>query len=685
MNLRTVRTILGKELLDTLRDKRTLIMMIGVPLLLYPALTLIGFQLALMQHRKLESAVSRVAVIEDRPSLMKDWLREIPRVGVTQSATPLEDLAEGRLDAVVVVQDDMSAALTADRTARVEVRYDATEFASRDAVHRVEQGLEKVAERIQEERLAKHNLDRTYITPLKIDRKDTASPTRTTGAVLGGVLPFLIIVALALGAFYPAVDLTAGEKERGTFETLLATPTSKLEIVSGKFCAVFVLAMCTGLLNLASMGLTFVVIFSQLAPILETRLGVHFDFPLSQLPVIFLLLVPLALFVSAVMMSLAVLARSFKEAQNFVTPFFIVIMFPLFLTAMPGVRLEGINLFVPVANAALLFRELLTGRAGMEAVFLVLLSTCVFAALALLLAVRLFQREDVVLSVERGLALSFRRDKEMPAADCLTPGGAVGLFGLLMLFLFYVGTTVQARHFVVGLLITEWGLLLLPTLLLLRFFRIRAVPALCLRPASIRAVFGAVFLGVAWLPLIVQTAVFLQRVFPIPEEFAEAFGRLFVEGAEQAGMPMLVLAVVFSPAICEEVVFRGALLTAFRQKLGNLITVAAVGLLFGVLHLSPYRFLPTTLTGIVLTYVGLRSGSVFVPMLAHGLFNGMSLLLEYVPLPAALGKALDPEHVLESGLPWWVLVPALLLFSLGVAVLESGRREAPEGAAVTRV
>ncbi len=680
MNLRAVRTILGKELLDTLRDKRTLIMMIGVPLLLYPSLTLVGFQLALVQHRKLEASLSRVAVIEERPNPMKDWLGNIPLVSVLESETPLEDLADGRLDAVVVVAGDLNAALTANGTGTVEIRYDATEFASRDAVHRIEKGLEEVSDRIQDERLARQNLARAYITPLEVERADTASPTRTTGAVLGGLLPFLIIVALALGAFYPAVDLTAGEKERGTFETLLATPTSKLEIVSGKFCAVFILAMCTGLLNLASMGLTFVVIFSQLAPILETRLGIHFDFPLSQFPVMLLLLIPLALFISAAMMSLAVLARSFKEAQNFVTPFFIVIMFPLFLTAMPGVRLEGMNLFVPIANVALLFRELLAGKAGMEAVFLVLLSTCVFAALALLLAARLFQREDVVLSEERGLALSLRRNLIAPA-DTLTPGGAVGLFGLIMLLLFYIGTTVQTWHFVAGLLVTEWVLLLLPTLLLLRFLRVRPVPALGLRAPRMRALLGALALGLALLPLAIQASFLLQRIFPIPGEFAEAFDRLFAEGAKQGGIPLLVLTAAVSPAICEEIVFRGALLHAFRPRLGHFWTIVAVGLLFGVFHLSPYRFLPAALTGMVLTYVGLRAGSVFPPMLAHALFNGTALFLEHAPLPAAIRDALEPAHMLEHGLPWWIWAPALAVLAAGAAMLESGKAKTHPGPA----
>ncbi|HNT87761.1 MAG TPA: ABC transporter permease subunit/CPBP intramembrane protease [Candidatus Hydrogenedentes bacterium] len=670
MNPRTIRTLLGKELLDTLRDKRTLIMMIGVPLLLYPALTLVGFQLALVQHRKLESTVSRVAVVEARPGPVRDWVGGIPRAGLIDSATPDEDLAEGRLDAVVVVPEEFNAALAEQRTAPIEVRYDATEFASRDAAHRIIEGLREVGDRIQEERLATLRVDKAYITPLDVARKDTASPTRTTGTVLGGILPFFVIVALALGAFYPAVDLTAGEKERGTFETLLATPTSKLEIVTGKFCAVFILAMITGFLNIASMGMTFAVILSQLRPILESRLDIQLTFPLLQLPLMFVLLVPLALFLAAVMMSLAVLARNFKEAQNFVTPFFIVIMFPLFLTAMPGVKLEGAYVFVPIANVALLFKEMLVGRAGMDAVFLVLVSTAVFAALALLLAAWLFQREDVVLSEERGLALSLRRGDATPA-DVLTPGAAVGLFGFLMLLLFYIGATVQAWSFVAGLLLTEWVLLLLPTLVVLRLLRVRMAGALNLQRLSRRNACAAILIGAAWLPLIVEATLLVHRVFPAPDEFAETFGRMFAEGVRQAGAPLVVLIVVVSPAVCEEVVFRGALLSAFRPRLGNAATVIAVGLLFGVLHLNLYRFAPTALTGMVLTYVGLRAGSIFAPMLVHAVFNGAALLLQYAVLPEALQSALDPEHLLEHGLPWWVLFPAIAFFALGVAFLEA--------------
>ena len=670
MKWRTVRTILGKELRDTLRDKRTLIMMIGVPVLLYPAMLLVGLQSALLQHARLEATVSRVAIQAEDGGLIASWLDEMPKVDLLEPENPDQALSERELDAIVVAKGNVPELLAGDCTVPIEIRFDGTEFASRDAAGRLANELENVSERLQIERLDRAGLADDFVLPLDVKREDVAPPAKTTGTVLGLILPVIMIVMIALGAFYPAVDLTAGEKERGTFETLLATPTSKLEIVTGKFLTVFLLAMATGFLNLASMGVTLAFAFSQFAATIGGQLPIEIEVPVAAFFIILLAIIPLGFVLSALMMSIAVFARSFKEAQNYITPFFMIITLPAVVAGFPGSELGPINQFIPIANVVLLFRELLTGKAGFEAVFAVLLSTTVFALLSLLFAAWLFQREEVVLSEERGIPLSFRRADFVPRR-ALTPGAALGLFAGVLVIIFYAGSLAQQRDFIKGLLFTEWGLILLPVLLLLCYARTDWRYALNLRTLSPAGLTGAILLAPSALILILQVSSWHNAVLPMPQQYEEAFRELFSGGDTTGGLVLLLFTAAFSPAICEEALFRGALLTGLRTRLGLWASVLTVGLLFGLFHLSVYRIVATGLLGALLTYAVLRTGSISAGVLMHFLVNTLAILLATDKVPTAVTSLLQLETVAQTGVPKPLLAAASLVFLLGIALVEA--------------
>ncbi len=667
MNPHITRTIWRKELLDTLRDKRTLIMMLGVPLLLYPAITLLSFQGLLLLHGHLEETPSRVAIFTQAPGPLADWVAASPQIELIDSARPMRDLQEGRLDAVVFAAGDLHHALAERRRFKVEIRYDATEIPSREAAARLSSVLRTRLHRIRADRLAEINLSPAFVTPFEVGRKDVAPPQKTTGVLVGTLLPVFMVIMLAVGAFYPAVDLTAGEKERGTFETLLATPASKLEIVAGKFGAVFMLAMVTGLLNMASMGLTLAFVFMQIPPELQQRMGMTFNYlPLSAFALIVAVMVPLAFFIAAAMMAVAVLARSFKEAQNLMMPLFLLVMLPSMLPAVPGAELgSGLEL-VPIGNVALLFKELLTGNATLNEVFIVFVSTAVLAIPALLMAVWLFQREEVVLSEERGLPITLRRAHYTPRA-ALPPGTAVGYFAVVMLLLFYVGTLAQQWDMVSGLLITQWGLLLLPTLAVLWYVRVDLRTALHLRGMTGRSAAGVLLATIAWPVLAIQASFWFNQVLPAPENYVLEFTRVMEEATQQAGAPLMLFALAVS--VCEEVLFRGALLSGLRQRMGGVACVLIVAILFGLFHLSIYRFFPTALTGAFLTYLVWRTGSLAASIFAHGVFNAALFSLQLLPMPEYLASCLDAEKIASSGFSLGVLLAATAVFLAGLLVI----------------
>lgn len=668
-----VWTIFFKELLDTLRDRRTLFMMIGVPVLLYPGIILLSLQVAVMQHEHLERTVSRVVIDSEWPQV-RLWLQDVPKIKLVESADPEADLNAGEVQVLVRTPNLDPTAIDQNRSARVHLLYDATNFESLDGALRVKTALDDTGERLLEARLAEAGLSNAYITPLHVEQVNVAPPAKTTGNLLGLTLPLLIVIMIALGAFYPAVDLTAGEKERGTFETLLSTPATKLDIVLGKFFAVCTLAIFTGLLNLGSMGATFAVTLGQMKPMFEDDFALEFALPITSVAWIVFILLPLGGLISAVMMSIAVYARSFKDAQNYVTPFFLLLMLPAMLAALPGAELTLASACVPILNVVLLFRALMTDTDTLTLTLTVLGSTVVYAMLALAFATWLFHREDVVLA-DKTPPLFARRRRESALHPAPSYGSVMALYTLMLAMLVFVGPQLQAVHLIGGILLVQWGLILLPSLLFVKLGRLDAYAVLSLREPAARAWLGTLLLGAGGILLLIEIGVLNNRLLPAPQAMEEFFRTLFAqEQSEGAGLWVLLLTIAVTPAICEEVLFRGVLLSGMRDRLPKAASILVVGLLFGAYHLTIFKLLPTASIGMLLTYVCLRSGSIFPGMLLHACINGFSVLIVTNSLPESFIAALNLPSLEANGLPWPLLLVGGGCFLCGVSLMESTAR-----------
>ena len=667
MNLRLAGVIFRKELLDTLRDRRTLIMMIGVPIVLYPLMIIAGLQFAILQQDQRDEAVLRVAVSPPWPQVSQ-WLQETPRLELKDAADPVAAVLQGNIDVAVRVLGRGPEVVEQNGSLGIELLYDTTRFSSMDAAARVEEELGRLHDLLRAERLERAGIEDDFIRPLEVARVNVAPPAKSTGNLLGLVLPMLMVLMIAFGAVYPAIDITAGEKERGTLETLLSTPASKLDIVAGKFLAVFTLAMATGLLNLASMAGTFAVTFSQANAALDGTLPFEFRLPLASVGVIVLAMVPLGVMISAVMMAVAVFARSFKEGQNYVTPVLLIISLPAALAGLPGIELNVYTAVPPILNVVLLFRALLLGDAGGLEIIITLGSTGAAAAAALLFATWLFHREDIILASDGDDAALMPWSR--PAArDALTPGAAAGLYLLLIVLFFYASPVLMAQSPLNGVLLLQWGVFLLPTLLVLAYFRVSPQAALQLWTPRNSGFAGALLLASGGMALNMQFSFYYHQLFPPSTETQELFKRLFAEAETGNGLLWLLLTVAVTPAICEEVVFRGVLLTAWRRILPPVALVAVVGVLFGMFHLDPHRIASTTLLGIAFTYIALRTRSLYPAMAAHALNNGAGVLLG-----TGVFTFVDMARLEVSGLPWPVLVLGSGLMLTGVALIERSAR-----------
>lgn len=676
MNPGIVQAIFRKEILDTLRDKRTLVAMIIIPVLLYPALFIFASQAAIFQTDRLSRETSQVALLMDSDGVVAELLKNVEGVVVSECADPQLELSEGMLDAFIKVGPAAGAAIEAGGAAEIYIYYDATRPESNNARSRLVEGFQKQEENILLERLKTAGIEASYVDPLAVKSENLASPAKVTGSLLGSIIPLVMVLMVALGAFYPAVDLTAGEKERGTFETLLSTPTAKLEIVTGKFMAVFCLAMFTGLLNLGSMTLTFALQLAQLPAELNTTLELRL--PPETLLLMLLVLVPLAFFISAVMMTLAVFARNFKEAQNYLMPVFVALLFPAAFAAMPGMTLTPVTQLFPIANVCLLFKGMMMGEFTAQGVFVVFLSMALYALLSLLAAAWIFQREEVMLAEDNVFPFSFNRTL-LTRRESPSPSMSLFLYATALLLVFYAGGYLQARSNLLGILLTQWVLILVPPLFLFWYAKIDVAAALNLRLPSPLTAIGCLLVAPAWAVLLLQFGVWQQALLPLPPELQEAMSEMIQQVEGKIGLWGLLFSVAVSPAICEEILFRGALLSGLKKRLPLWAGVLLIGLLFGMIHFSIYRLPATMLSGFILTYLVWRSGSVYLSMATHFFVNGTALLVHENQLPGVLRTALaEPLNANSSLHPALIAVAALALVC-GIGIIEWGYPRRSDG------
>jgi sodium transport system permease protein len=657
---RIIWTIVRKEIAETLRDRRTLLMMVGLPVLLYPMMIICVSWFQRSQTEKREERSSVVAVWGEDAAQVLDWLKGTAKLTVREpSGAPAaiqamlrdpatrpapairsgDDLvsssarastaeaenpvlaaaraavSEHAADAVVILWPGLARSIADEGFGSITVYYDSVQPDSLLARDRLSQALSKYRARVVQLRERAHSLPTGFAVGVDVLQRNVASEQRRGGELLGMLLPFVLIVMSLLGGLYPAIDLTAGEKERGTMQTLMCAPVSPLEIIVGKFLTVWLIALITALVNVISLAATI----ARLLP------STNLHLPLTAFIATFGLLVPVTLIISALFLAVAAFARDFKDGQNFLTPVYMVLAMPAVATMLPGVQLTTTTAFLPVVNIALLIKSVMLSEAAPDLIFLALVSSLTYSALALVLAARVFQQEQVLLGGGESLVELLGLQRE--AGRTAGPGVSVVAFAVILVVVFYGSLALQQAGIVVTLLVTEYGFFLLPTLAIVFWLGFPARETLALRLPPLRALVGSVLVGVsAWA----VAGGILIRLLPPPESLARALERILLLDGKPAPLWIVWLVVGITPAICEELFFRGFVLSGLR-RLGILPAVLVSALLFGLAHASIYRLLPTAFLGVLFAYAVWRSGSVGCSIVAHALNNGLMATMVYAP------------------------------------------------------
>lgn len=682
-----------KELRETLRDRRTIATLVFMPILVYPLLgiTFHKFLFAQLADQPITEVDVALATAEDA-ALFKEAFshgnrllgREIdptrplpPKAGElpdpqlrllfpnpnAPAANIIHAVENGVADLGIEVER-----LQRPRRLRFTLIGRGQSPLSRDARTFVVERLRAVNDEFVKLYLAQQQPP----APLPMSWDETLLPgSRPPSFSLATLVPLVLILMTVTGAVYPAIDLTAGERERGTLEALIAAPVSRTRVLLAKYVAVVTVALMTAVVNLSAMVATaYATGFEQL---LFGQQGLT---PWLLIAV-FGLLAVFAGFFAAVILALTSVARSFKEAQAYLIPLMLLSMAPGILALLPGLKLTAGWALVPLANMVLVTRDLLDGRGSGPMMAIALVANGLWTAVALTLATRVFGTDAVLYGASGSWREVLRRPVSASSALTLNHG----LIGLSVLFpAFILLSSVPGRF-------ADWSInarLTANATVLIVLFALWPMALAAYQRVAWRSAFGlaapswlaflaAVLAGLSLWPLAYEIEVSLisaerlRALVEIAKPIQDDLGRT----------PLLwklaTLAIV--PAICEELCFRGFLFRAFRSAMGPAATIVVTATLFGMFHvlvrdaLLFERFPPTACLGLVLGWLAHRTGSVWPGMALHVINNAFVLLLPTLQPWLGNWAAAVEQH---THLPIMVLAIATVTLTASAVALERG-------------
>jgi sodium transport system permease protein len=394
--MRTITTVFKKELRDSLRDRRTIMFMIVIPLLLFPVLFRIMMSVEKSQAQKERAKKLRVALIDyGNAAPFVATLRERADMRIepgieADSVTAL--IRADSLDGAFVFAESFDQDVAEMRPARVDFYFKSTD--DRAIVEsRLRKPLEEYERTLVRQRFSRLELDSTIVDAVDLRAQNVASVEERVGRAVGGMLPYIFIIFCFMGAMYPAIDLGAGEKERGTMETLLTAPVNRFHILLGKFGVVVLSGLVSA--SVSILGLFIAIkqsneIPAQFMDIIVKMLG------WDTILLILSLLLPLTIFFAGVLLSVSLTARSFKEAQSLISPLNIAVIVPAAIGLVPGIKMTYATALIPILNVSLATKEIIAGTMKTSHLAVVYASLIALALVSLYGSVWWFKRESTI-------------------------------------------------------------------------------------------------------------------------------------------------------------------------------------------------------------------------------------------------------------------------------------------------
>lgn len=723
MNWSNVKLILSREIRDQLRDRRTLFMIAVLPMLLYPLLGMSFLQFS----QFLEEKPSRVLVIgaldiagrhglpplfdpeqgsrfnsalffnDNQMRLLElEFAPDEPREGVEPPDDPRRRARQlvqsGQFDAALLFAADFVDRLDAFRQdiegrvpqpigdegpdARLvatvaqtipspEIIFSTATEESQICYGRISGVLHRWSDEIGKSNLTAGGMPAKTVAPFDLELDDVDAETGYSGAAIWSkVLPVILIIWAMTGAFYPAVDLCAGEKERGTLETLLSSPAERSEIVLGKLLTVTCFSMATAALNLLSMGITGWLVLSRMQEFQPPTLVAFVWLTLA--------LVPISAMFSAVCLALAALARSTKEGQYYLMPLLTLVMPLVILPMSPGVQLNLGNSLIPVSGMVLLLRALLEGNYWEAAQFCpaVLVVTLGCCLLSIRWAIDQFNSESVLFRESERLDLKlWLRHLIIDRGPTPTVAGAMACGAVILLLRFVISLTMSPPDGFYGFarmaVLTQLAVVLVPALLLTWILTRSARQTLLVRRPPWLAIPAAAALAVALYPTVTVLNLSVMKLYPPSEEMMN--GIRAVEGMfHTVPLWQLLFVIAFVPALCEELAFRGFVLSGFRQSGHKWRPIIYTSLFFALSHAILQQSIVACMMGIVIGYLAVQTNSIWPCMVFHMIHNGLGMATSRLT-PELLGRIPILKYLIDLSdeatmlCPWPVVIASAMV------------------------
>jgi sodium transport system permease protein len=403
-----IRRVAGKEILSTLRDQRAIISNLVIPLIVLPVMML-GLPLLLGGlFQREQTTVTQVGII-GADALPPELRRAIEdqNVALTEVGDPEAAVQGGDVPVALAVPADMPARLQDGESVTLTVYSKKGNLKSELNAGKLQQAISGYRNQLVAARLQAAGLDPSVLQPIEVASVDASSAAERSSGQLSWLIPFFIAIWTLTGGQMTAIDATAGEKERGTLEVLLVTPIRRSEVVVGKFLATLTFGLSAAFMAIVG----YIVGGTILRSVFSARLtgdagdivnvmGGSLSLSLSSIALLLVSAFLLAGTVAALLIGVALFARSFKEAQSYIAPL-------SFLFILPGVGLQFKDLLgfgdgvyaIPIFNVLVLMDDIVKGAVSAAHVLTTWSVLAVVVVLLLAFAYRNFTREGVIFRV----------------------------------------------------------------------------------------------------------------------------------------------------------------------------------------------------------------------------------------------------------------------------------------------
>ncbi len=703
MKWSTVKLIFSREMRDQFRDRRTLFTVAIMPLILYPLMGMAMLQVAqFMREHPTDIWIVGGENLPSSPSLIEDgeisrnWVteknqkllrlqgsgeddaqffslikefKENPEANTGRTENPGSQLVDRllekqmqdrKVDLAIVIPNPIGSPSAIDfngpqaATSKIFVFHNSAEDKSKIAADRLRVILDRWKHAYVENTLGENSVPPWLIQGIEINGADVADKQGKSAAMWSKILPFVVMVWSLTGAFYPAIDLCAGEKERGTFETLLSSPAKRSEIAIGKLLTVISFSMATALLNMFSMAFTGLFVYSRMtAGIGGMEMGAP---PMASLMWLVVALVPISALFSAVALAAAAFARSSKEGQYYLVPLMMISMPLMIIPMLPAAKLDLGTSLIPVSGLMLLLRSLIEGHYAQALQFFA--PVCCVTTICCWVAVRWvvyqFNSETVLFRASERFAVSawvksiFNQRHDIPSL-----GNAFLCCIAILVLKFFIGTAaagIALESFIDLTTITLAVLLagvLAPSLIMALMLTTNAWKTLKLSLCSIPVACAAAIMAICFHPALMALTSLVMTIYPPIGDMSQVGGMFDTIMGSAPGFWAILLVMAVAPAIIEELAFRGFILSGFERLRNKWQAILLASLFFGMAHSFIQQSIVTAFVGVILGIIAVQTRSIIPCMIYHVTHNSLTLILSMIA-PSRVESSPVLQNIIHS-------------------------------------